>query len=171
MAFTPWIEISLETWQTLLACVASLSAFVIIDTAAIADALLSQILAQADEILIVTTPEATSWRTAVDLLETLQEAEEVQARVHMLLNKADMRNGLQTFFLRKQVREVPFISICEDGGLATYALNRGVPFVLSHPHTLLSRQIYGLADYIYSAAGTDALDTESSLRTPPQTNL
>jgi pilus assembly protein CpaE len=167
-AFALWMEIPLETWRTILSCAASLSDFVVIDTAAVADELLAEILAQADEVLIVTTPTATSWRTALDLQETLQTAEEIQARIHILLNKADMQHGLRASFLKKQVQETSLVSVCEDAVLATYALNRGVPFVLSHPHSLLSRQIYRLADAVCGVAGARSPGAAPSLLTALQ---
>jgi len=57
-----------------------------------------------------------------------------------------VRGGLDAGMVQKQLREKAFIAIPEDTALATYALNRGVPFVLSHPRAVISRRIHNLVD-------------------------
>ncbi|MFN8490666.1 MAG: cellulose synthase operon protein YhjQ/BcsQ [Caldilineaceae bacterium] len=142
------VELTTETWRQTLNLLAEIAPYVVVDTAAAADDILSEVLMRADDIVIVSTPDIPGLRCTVNLLETLRAEEAIRARIHVILNRAGVRGGLDANMVQKQLKEKDFITIPEDTPLATYALNRGVPFVLSHPRAVISRRIQMLVDNI-----------------------
>jgi pilus assembly protein CpaE len=135
------VELSAETWQRTLSTLAEMAPYVVIDTAAVADAALSAALMQADEILVVTGPEIASLYSAQALIETLQGEQEVHGHLHIVINQADVNGGLSESTVAKHLGKKVATSIPSDLPLATYALNCGVPFVTSHPASLLSKRL------------------------------
>lgn len=47
--------------------------------------------------------------------------------------------------VEKHLNTTIYAGILSDPPVATYALNRGIPFVLSHPRTQIARQLHRLA--------------------------
>ena len=54
-------------------------------------------------------------------------------------------------------------SIVSDGRLAVLAVNRGVPFVISHPESPLSRDILALARTL-AGAGATTIKTDKTAK-------
>ncbi|MCX6045373.1 MAG: AAA family ATPase [Chloroflexi bacterium] len=157
-------ELSTETWHNTLNLLTDLAPHVVVDTAANTDDILSEVLSRADDIVVVASPDIPSLRGAQSLLATLHAETAIRARIHVVLNRAGVRGGLDANVIQKQLREKSFIAIPEDTPLATYALNRGVPFVVSHPRAVISRRINTLVDQV--AETSPAPVSEEKLKTP-----
>jgi pilus assembly protein CpaE len=143
------VELPLETWRLILTHLAETAPYVVVDTAALADPVLSEVLTLADEIVVVTGPDLAGLRSTVVLLKSLDEEGNVQGRTHVVLNRAGVRGGVGERAAAAQVGEALAAVIPDDPALATFALNRGVPLVLSHPRALLSRQIQQLVGRVF----------------------
>jgi pilus assembly protein CpaE len=148
------VDLSIENWQHILSLLLELAPYVVVDTVAIADAVLSEVLTHADEIIIMLQPDIFSLRSTLSLLETLRGEPAIHGRIHLVLNRADIRGGLDEAVIEKQLNQKLAISMPDDAPLATYALNRGVPFIGSHPQSLLSRRINALVDLVADQVGT-----------------
>jgi pilus assembly protein CpaE len=142
------VDLPAQTWQTVLPLLTEAAPYVIADTAAAADDTLSEILMTADEIVLVMTPDILSLRNTFNLVNTLRTETNVRAHLHIVLNREGVRGGLDLAVIEKQLGQKLAVTIPDDAPLATYALNRGVPFIGSHPHSLLSRRINFLADLL-----------------------
>ena len=147
-------ELASETWQQALTLLTELAPYVIVDTAAIADDLLLSVLIQADEILVVTGPEIASLYGTRRLLESLRSEKAVHAQPRLLFNQAEISGGLSVAAIEKHLNTTIFSTILSDPPVATYAFNRGIPFVLSHPHTRIARQFQQLADQLLTHTST-----------------
>lgn len=143
------VELPIATWQSILNQLVEMASYVVVDTAAVADAVLSEVLTHADDIIVVTGPDLASLRSAVVLLQTLDAESNVQGRTHVVLNRAGVRGGIAEAACAKQVGEPIAMSLPDDAALATFALNRGVPFVLSHPRSILSRKVQELVSKLF----------------------
>jgi pilus assembly protein CpaE len=144
---THLVEFTPETWRNMLHILRQLAHFVVIDTSAHADAVLSEVLTNADDIYVVCGPDIFSLRSSLSLLETLRsQADKVRGRVQVLFNRSGVRGGLDEVMLQRQLQEQVAASFIDDTPLATYAMNRGVPFVLSHRRASLTRSMSTLAD-------------------------
>ncbi len=140
------VELPVEVWQQAIGLLQETADYVVVDTAAHADGLLSDLLSQADEILLVTGPDIAALRDARILLETLRQESSVDGQIHVVLNRAGVQGGIDERVVQTQLREPVAAVIPEDNSLATFAFNRGVPFVVSHPRSVLSRRLQALAD-------------------------
>lgn len=139
------VELSGQSWQRTLGLLAQASPFTVVDTSSQSDDVLSDVLLAADEILLVTTPDLPGLRATLSLMHLLHNEASAHALLHVVLNRADMRGGIDENVLVKQLNVKPIAALPDDSSLATFALNRGVPFVLSHPRALLSRRVQELA--------------------------
>lgn len=139
-------ELPPEMWQQVLGLLADLAPDVVVDTAPVADAALEQVLTRADEILLVMDATIASLYQARSLLQMLRGQQAVSGRIHLVFNQAGMSGGLSTSVIEKHLGEPLAISIDADAPMATFAFNRGIPFVLSHPNAAASRKIQQLAD-------------------------
>lgn len=143
------VELPVQTWQNILNQLSEIAPYVVVDTAAVADAVLSEVLTRADDIIVVTGPDLAGLRSAVVLLQTLDGESNVHGRIHVVINRAGVRGGIPEAACAKQVGEAITAAIPDDSGLATFALNRGVPFVLSHPRSIASRKVQELVSKIF----------------------
>ena len=151
------VELPVQTWQSILSQLCEMAAYVIVDTAAVADAVLSEVLTHADDIIVVTGPDLAGLRSAVVLLQTLDAESNVQGRTHVVVTRAGLRGGIPEAACAKQVGEEIAAALPDDTGLATFALNRGVPFVLSHPRSILSRKVQELVSKLFSVKAAPKL--------------
>jgi pilus assembly protein CpaE len=140
------VELSVDSWRHILTVLTELAPFVVVDTAATADAVLSTVLTEADEIVVVTGPDIASLYSTRSLLESLRAEQDVHGHIQVVLNQAEVGGGLNAGAIEKHLGVPVQASVLSDPPLAIYAFNRGIPFVLSHPRALISRQIQRLAD-------------------------
>jgi pilus assembly protein CpaE len=144
------VILPIQTWQSILNQLVEMAAYVVVDTSSVTDDVLSEVLTHADDIIIVTGPDLAGLRSAVVLLHTLDGAESnVHGRTHVVINRAGLRGGVPDDACAKQVGEPILVALPDDTGLATFALNRGVPFVLSHPRAILSRKVQELVSKLF----------------------
>ncbi|MEM7133789.1 MAG: hypothetical protein AAF702_46265 [Chloroflexota bacterium] len=143
------VELSGEKWAEILTLLPEIAPTVIVDTAMVADEALLEVLVQADDIVVVMTPDIASLRSATALTKTLYEESDVHANIHIVLNRSNIGGGLDERTVRKQLGHEVVVQLPDDTSLATYAMNRGVPFVNSHPRALLTKRINTLADQLF----------------------
>ncbi len=143
------VELPILTWQSILSQLVEMASYVVVDTSAVTDAVLSEVLTHADDIVVVTGPDLAGLRSAVVLLQTLDSESNVHGRTHVVLNRAGLRGGIPEAACTKQVGEPIAVALPDDAALATFALNRGVPFVLSHPRSILSRKVQELVSKLF----------------------
>jgi len=119
------------------------------------------VLLRADDVLLVTGPEIASLYSTRALLGLLRAEKEIHARLHVVLNQAGVSGGLSTAAIEQHLGEKLQASILTDPPVATYALNRGVPFVISHARAPISRSLQRLVEHLLS-------DSPSAEPAPPR---
>lgn len=162
---TDLVELPVESWRQILTLLLESTAYVVVDTGPVGDAVLSEVLTMADDIVVVTGPDLAGLRSAVVLLKALDAEEEIHARTHVVLNRAGVRGGVDESACAKQLGEPIAAALPDDPALATFALNRGVPFVLSHPRAILSRKVQELAEKVFELRAGD-VTRRNELRLP-----
>lgn len=155
-------ELAEETWQRTLTLLTELASYVVVDTAATADIALARVMAQAHEILLLTDPTVPGLSNARALLETLRSNQDPQAHIRIVLNRSDLGGGLNVATLEKHLGAKVDSMIPFEPGITTLACNRGVPFVLSHPHTQLSRSVFKLAEQLLVKTPTHRQESPSA---------
>lgn len=140
------VELPVEVWTQIIHLLKETADYVIVDTAAHADGILSEMLAQAHELLLVTGSDIAGLRDARILLQSLRHESVVEGKIHVVLNRAGSQGGIDERVVQDQLRESVAISIPEDSALVTFAFNRGIPFVVSHARALVTRRLMALVE-------------------------
>jgi pilus assembly protein CpaE len=99
----------------------------------------------ADTILVVAALEITTIKNVRLFLEVADQLEYDRSKVRLVINRSDSAQGIRIGDVEASIRRPIDGTIVSDGRLAVLAVNRGVPFVVSHPEASLSRDIVKLA--------------------------
>ncbi len=99
----------------------------------------------ADDILVIAALEITTIKNVRLFLEVADQLEYDRAKIRMVINRSDTAQGIRIGDVEASIRRPIDGSIVSDGRLAVLAVNRGVPFVVSHPEAALSRDVSKLA--------------------------
>jgi pilus assembly protein CpaE len=103
------------------------------------------ILDVADQILIIAALEITTIKNVRLFLEVADQLEYERSKLRLIINRSDTSQGIRIGDVEASIRRPIDGTIISDGRLAVLAVNRGVPFVVSHPEAPLSRDVTALA--------------------------
>ncbi|MCO6451657.1 MAG: P-loop NTPase [Caldilineales bacterium] len=145
------VEFDSMQWRAILLALTETGMRTVVDTAPSADETLSEILNLSSIILVIARPEGPSIQNAVGLIELIRRNDGTTAQPRLILNRAKMPGALSEKLIRDKLGLDIFASIPDDPALASFALNRGVPFVLSHPNAPISERISRLAQSLIPA--------------------
>jgi pilus assembly protein CpaE len=139
------------------------SELVVIDCAAWFNDTLLGILDQADVVLTVLTLEITSIKNTRLFLEVAEQLG-YSHKIRLVLNRADTTLGIRVADVEHSIGRKVDHTIVSDGRAVVYALNRGVPFVLSNRESQVSQDVLRLATSI--VGGRESREEDS--RKAPQ---
>jgi pilus assembly protein CpaE len=103
------------------------------------------ILDASDQILVVAALEITTIKNVRLFLEVADQLDYERSKLRLVINRADASQGIRIGDVEASIRRPIDGTIVSDGRLAVLAVNRGVPFVVSHPESPLSRDVSALA--------------------------
>jgi pilus assembly protein CpaE len=139
----------------------SRSELVVVDCAAWFNDSILGILDLADVVLAVLTLEITSIKNTRLFLEVAEQLG-YSNKIRLVLNRADTALGIRVSDVEHSIgRKVDF-TIVSDGRSVVYALNRGVPFVLSNRESQVAQDVLRLAKSMF---GTQEAN-EEGLKAP-----
>lgn len=129
--------------------------YVIIDTVpSFNDAMLA-VLDAADQVLVVSAmdlPTIKNVKLCLEIMDTLGYTDE---KIKLVLNRANSDSGMDIGEVEESLRHSFTATLPSDGKTVVASVNRGVPFVVSHPDAPVSQSIFQLVRYI---AGGDWRD-------------
>lgn len=108
----------------------------------------------ADTILVISALEITTIKNVRLFLEVADQLEYDRSKIRLVINRSDTAQGIRIGDVEASIRRPIDGTIVSDGRLAVLAVNRGVPFVISHPEAALSRDIIKLARTIAGETNT-----------------
>ena len=103
------------------------------------------VLDAADQILVVAALEITTIKNVRLFLEVADQLDYDRSKIRLVINRSDASQGIRIGDVEASIRRPIDGTIVSDGRLAVLAVNRGVPFVVSHPESPLSRDVVKLA--------------------------
>jgi len=112
----------------------------------------------ADDILVVAALEITTIKNVRLFLEIADQLEYARGKIRLVINRSDTAQGIRIGDVEASIRRPVDGTIVSDGRLAVLAVNRGVPFVVSHPEAALSRDIAKLARTVAGEQPTSTTD-------------
>jgi len=108
----------------------------------------------ADTILVLTALEITTIKNVRLFLEVADQLDYSRTKLRLVINRADAAQGIRIADVEASIRRPIDGTIVSDGRLSVLAVNRGVPFVVSHPDSVLSRDVASLAKTLAGENGT-----------------
>jgi pilus assembly protein CpaE len=103
------------------------------------------VLDAADQILVVAALEITTIKNVRLFLEVADQLDYERSKIRLVINRSDASQGIRIGDVEASIRRSIDGTIVSDGRLAVLAVNRGVPFVVSHPESPLARDVIKLA--------------------------
>ena len=86
----------------------------------------------ADVILVLTALEITTIKNVRLFLEVADQLDYERSKIRLVINRADAAQGIRIADVEASIRRPIDGTIVSDGRLSVLAVNRGVPFVVSH---------------------------------------
>ena len=121
------------------------------------------LLDAADQIMVVAALEITTIKNLRLFLEVADQLDYERSKIRLVINRSDAAQGIRIGDVEASIRRPIDGSIVSDGRLAVLAVNRGVPFVVSHPESPLSRDVATLARTIVGE-GTGSTKTDKAAK-------
>jgi pilus assembly protein CpaE len=111
------------------------------------------IMDTADTIVVLAALEITTIKNVRLFLEVADQLEYSRSKIRLVINRADAAQGIRIADVEASIRRPIEGTLVSDGRLSVLAVNRGVPFVVSHPDSVLSRDVTKLALTLAGEAG------------------
>ncbi len=118
------------------------------------------IMDAADQIVVLSALEITTIKNVRLFLEVADQLEYDRSKLRLVINRSDTAQGIRISDVEASIRRPVDGTVVSDGRLAVLAVNRGVPFVVSHPEAALSRDITKLARTLAGEPSSSATNTE-----------
>ena len=142
-------------------------AFVIVDTWPSFQEVVLTMLDTADVILTLMTLEITSLKNVRVFLEIAEKLGYDDKKVQLVANRNDSSGGIKASDVEASLgRKIPH-TIVSDGRALVLAVNRGVPFVISHKDSQVSKDLFTLAAKL-AGQGGEASATAPAAAKPAQ---
>ncbi len=119
--------------------------FIVIDTASIFNDVTLTMMDVSDLLLMLSAPDITTTKNVRLGLETLNTLGYPQDKIRLILTLANEKAGLAIPEMEESLHREFVATLSKDSELVLTSINRGVPFVLSHPTSSLSREVLSLA--------------------------
>ena len=126
-------------------------AYIVVDTWPSFQEQVITMLDVADVILTLMTLEITSLKNVRVFMEVVEKLGYDEAKVQLVANRNDSSGGIKASDVEASLgRKIPH-TIVSDGRTLVLAVNRGVPFVISHRDSQVAKDIFSLAQKITAA--------------------
>lgn len=126
-------------------------AYIVVDTWPSFQEQVITMLDVADVILTLMTLEITSLKNVRVFMEIAEKLGYTEDKVQLVANRNDSSGGIKASDVEASLaRKIPH-TIVSDGRTLVLAVNRGVPFVISHRDSQVSKDIFTLAAKLASA--------------------
>ena len=126
-------------------------AYVVVDTWPSYTEIVLTVLDTSDVVLVPMTLEITSLKNVRVFMEVVEKLGYDEAKVQLVANRNDSSGGIKASDVEASLgRKIPH-TIVSDGRTLVLAVNRGVPFVISHRDSQVAKDIFSLAQKIAAA--------------------
>lgn len=122
--------------------------YVVVDTTPAFSEPMLAALDMSDLVLVVAAMDLPTIKNVKLCLEIMESLEYPQEKVRLVLNRAQSDGGMDIREAEESLRRTFTVTLPSDGKTVVSAVNRGIPFVTSHPETPVSQGIFNLARVI-----------------------
>ncbi len=135
--------------------------YIIVDTAPVFNEVMLSVLDSSDCILVVSSldlPAIKNVKLCLEILETLNYSQE---KIKLVLNRENSEGGIQTYEVEESLNSKFIATLPSDGKTVLGAVNRGIPFVVSHPDTVVAQSIFKLATAIVDVEANAEIEEDA----------
>lgn len=125
--------------------------YIIVDTAPVFNEVMLSVLDFSDCILVVSSldlPAIKNVKLCLEIMESLHYSSE---KIKLVLNRENSEGGIQTSEVEESLRSQFIATLPSDGKTVLGAVNRGIPFVISHPESVVAQSIFRLTKALANA--------------------
>ncbi len=122
--------------------------YVVIDCWSFMDEITETLMTVADQVLLVTTPEVPALKNTKQALEYFTRHGVQRDRVALVLNRFPSVKGVTLQDIQQHLRHPIQANLPSDGPAVTYAANKGVPVIQSHPQSWVAQSFLKLAAWV-----------------------
>ncbi len=123
---------------------------VVVDSSPLLQDVTLSFLDQSDVVFAVLTLEITNIKNMRQFLALVEQLGYDDAKVQLLLNRADSGYGIRQQDVESSIGRKISHSVVSDGRTVVYALNRGVPFVVTARQSRVSEDVVRIAKAVMS---------------------
>jgi pilus assembly protein CpaE len=146
-------------------------AYVVVDTWPSFQEQVLTMLDVADVILTLMTLEITSLKNVRVFMEIAEKLGYDDQKVQLVANRNDSSGGIKASDVEASLaRKIPH-TIVSDGRALVLAVNRGVPFVISHRESQVAKDVFTLADKLSGASEAAGTATATPQKAAPKQGL
>jgi pilus assembly protein CpaE len=127
--------------------------YVIVDTTPSFSEQMLTVLDMSDLVLLVAALDLPTVKNVKLCMEILESLEYPQEKVRLVLNRAHSEGGMDIREAEECLRRKFAATLPSDGKTVVSSVNRGIPFVVSHPDTPVAQKVFALADTIADGGG------------------
>jgi MinD-like ATPase involved in chromosome partitioning or flagellar assembly/DNA-binding NarL/FixJ family response regulator len=134
--------------------------YIVVDTAGSFDEINLRVMDLADRILLVTTRDIVTiknTKTSLSILESLSYRE----KIRIVLNRGDQDLGVEIADLEKGLEMTVSHQVTSDEKALISSINKGVPVVISHSNTEISRSFKRLCDRLINVRRSSNSEKQS----------
>ncbi|MPM37725.1 Chemotaxis response regulator protein-glutamate methylesterase [bioreactor metagenome] len=124
--------------------------YIIVDTAPLFNDIILGIMDITDLLLLLAVPDIMTTKNIRLSLDTLNTLGYPQEKMLLVLNRANSKSGLSVVEIEESLHSKFKVILPNDGKLVLSSINRGIPFLISDPNSILAREVHLLAKKIYN---------------------
>lgn len=126
--------------------------YVVVDTTPAFNEAMLAALDISDMVLVVAAMDLPTIKNVKLCLEIMDSLDYPQDKIHLVLNRAQSDGGMDIREAEDSLRRTFTATLPSDGKTVVSSVNRGIPFVTTHPNAPVSQSVFNLAG---SIAGGD----------------
>jgi len=138
-------SITAKHLTTILKTMVNMFDYVIVDTAPVFNEAMLSVLDAADCILVISSLDLPAIKNVKLCLEIMESLNYSADKIKLVLNRANSEGGIQTSEVEESLHNDFIATLPSDGKTVLGAVNRGIPFVISHPETVVAQSVFNLA--------------------------
>lgn len=141
-------QIGEEHVRKILRALAAAFDCLVVDCQASYDDLTLTILEQADQIMLVLTPEIGPVKNTSVFFDLAAKIGIEQSRIQLVLNRADSEVGIAPSEIERALQKPVVLRLKSGGRAVVLSVNRGLPIVMHQPQHPFSQQILRVAEVV-----------------------
>jgi pilus assembly protein CpaE len=139
--------------------------YVVVDVSSALSETDMAVLAEADRVVTLFTLELTALKDVKHFLDLAKSLDYAKGKLLMVASRVDEAGGVKLADVEGNLHFQTAICIRSDPKLATLALNKGMPFVLTHKHSSLAQSIQELVVLVGKSVEEDQQAEQHTTRT------